>query len=265
MLHRYWGLADFGHVERNLRDMFLHLAAGRSRGETREIGGLTIASSGSAFQMFNTAFFNSPVTDQKDLESRISMAQVVFGARGVDWSFWVCEALVAEPLRRGLKRSFERAGLHLGTDMPAMAAAGLAANRIRESELEIRRVSNAATMQEFCHIGAVCFQVPLHWFAEVYDTHERLQNPMLGWIGYYRGAAVASVATVESEDAIGVYNLATLMPFRERGFGETILRHAVAEVGVKKQLVLQSTKQGLRLYQRLGFHAVSRILVFPSR
>ncbi len=248
--------------------MFVHLAERRRRGEAREVGGLTIASSGSAFQMFNTAFFNSPVIDQKDLESRISKAQVVFGARGVDWSFWVCEGLVAESLQRGLKRSFERAGLHLGNEMPAMAAERLCSNPARRSELEIRRVTNAATMQEFCHIGSICFQVPLHWFAEVYDTHERLSGPMLGWVGYYKGAAVATAATVESEDAVGIYNLATLMPFRERGFAETMLRHAVAETAgssTTKPLVLQSTKQGLRLYQRLGFQAVSRVLVFPSR
>ena len=91
---------------------------------------------------------------------------------------------------------------------------------------------------------------------------------MTGWVGYYKGKAVCTVATVRSQDVVGVYNLATSMAFRQRGFGEAMLRYAVREtfsLAGEKPLVLQSTQLGLRMYERLGFRKVGRILVFPSR
>lgn len=265
---------DYGAVERNLRDMFRHLAAGRLHGETRELAGITIASAGSEFQMFNAAFFNSPVEDQVDLDRRIALAKVVFGARSLPWSLWVCEELLAEPLRKRLGRSCERAGLHLGSEMPAMAAdrvagAGVTGGATNGGELEIRPVQATGPLNEFCRIGASCFRVPLPWFEEIFDSAGRLSGrTMAAWIGYYKGKAVSTVAAVESPDVIGIYNLATLTPFRERGFGEAMLRYAVCKKfahGAEKPIVLQSTRQGLRLYERLGFRSVGRVLVFPSR
>ena len=248
--------------------MFRHVATDRPRGEVRELAGLTIASVGSQFQMFNAAFFNSPVLDQPDLERRIALAKVLFGARGLDWSLWVCEELLAEPLRKKLERTCRRAGLHLSAEMPAMVADRLAGTSAHCPDLEIRPVDNIATLREFCQIGSSCFSVPLNWFEEIFDNAERFDGALSGWIGYYEGKAVSTAATVQSGDVVGVYNLATRMPYRERGFGEAVMRHALQEAFAKggaKPLVLQSTKLGLRLYQRLGFRGVGRILVFPSR
>lgn len=136
------------------------------------------------------------------------------------------------------------------------------------TKLKIKPVNDDASLAEFCRLGAECFRVPPDWFEEIYDGARRLAGPLRGWVGYLNGEAVATVATVASDDVVGVYNLATGVPFRKRGFGEAMSRHAVTETfGVtgEKPIVLQSTTLGLRLYRRLGFQAVGRILVFPSR
>ncbi len=261
-------LLSFQEVEQNLRAMFRHVATGRPQGEVREFAGLTIASAGSAFQMFNAAFFNSPVTDQVDLERRIALAKALFGARGLDWSLWVCEELVAEPLRRKLSRTCERAGLHLSSEMPAMLAERLTGMGSESPGFEIRPVDSMATVRQFCRIGASCFSVPLEWFEEIFNGTARFEGALSGWVGYHEGKAVSTAATVDSGNAIGLYNLATERPYRERGFGEALMRYAIRQAITRagdKPLVLQSTRQGLRLYQRLGFRNVGRILVFPSR
>lgn len=249
--------------------MFRHIAADRRQGEIRELAGVTIASAGSSFQMFNAAFFNSMVVDQGDLERRIALAQVLFSARGMDWSLWVCEELLTDALRKRLARSCEQAGLHMSAEMPAMVTEQLLGTMGECCELEIRPVRTMASLREFCQIGASCFRVPLKWFHEIFDDAGRFASKaMAGWVGYYKGKAVCTVATVSSDEVIGVYNLATSMPFRERGFGEAMLRYAVRETFLaagEKPLVLQSTQLGLRLYERLGFRKVGRILVFPSR
>ena len=247
--------------------MFRHVAKDRAHGEVRELTGLTVASVGSQFQMFNAAFLNSPVLDQTDLERRIALAKVLFSGRGLDWSLWVCEEFVAEPLRKKLAKTCKRAGLHLSSEMPAMVADELPPSSVGNGDLEIRPVNNLATLREFCNIGSSCFSVPLDWFEEIFNDTGRFHGPLSGWIGYYEGKPVSSVATVESGEVVGIYNLATRMAYRERGFGETLMRYAITETFTKagkKPLVLQSTRQGLRLYQRLGFRSVGRILVFPS-
>ena len=110
--------------------------------------------------------------------------------------------------------------------------------------------------------------MPLVWFDEIFDHAGRLKGDMRAWVGYYQNIPVCTVATVESADVTGLYNLATLNQFRERGFAEAMFHHALRETwgsGPTKPVVLQSTRQGLRMYERLGFRSVGRILVFPSR
>ncbi len=259
---------DYGLAERNLRDMFRTLAMHRNNGQVCELPGLTIASVGTDFQMFNTAFFNKPVLDRADLEQRVTLASLTFRRRKLPWSLWVCEEMIAPEIRPRLSRICDRARLYPGPEMPAMAAERISAGGLRESELTIEAVEGASLLQEFCRIGADCFHVPPNWFGEIYDGAERLQGPMRGWVGYAKGQAVATAATVISDDVIGIYNLATAPEFRKRGFGEAMSRHAIAETLAMtgaKPIVLQSTLQGRRLYERLGFRAVGRILVFPSR
>ena len=47
---------DFVNVADNLRESFRAIAASRPPGEVRELRGVSIASAGVAFQMFNAAF-----------------------------------------------------------------------------------------------------------------------------------------------------------------------------------------------------------------
>ena len=228
---------------------------------------MTIAAVGTAFQMFNAAFFSSPVVDRADLEERLARAAATFRRRKLSWSLWVCEELVTPELRRKLARICERAKLYPGPEMPAMAAIELAGQGLEFPGWRIERVAGEAALGEFCRIGAGCFRVPPKWFAEIYDAPERLSTPVRGWVGYADGQAVATAATVDSCEAIGLYNLATDEAFRRRGFGEAMSRHAVAETWGEtgaKPVVLQSTRQGIRLYERLGFQKVGRIRVFPS-
>ena len=254
-------------IERNLREMFRTLASNRPSGEVCELDGLTIAAAGTQFQMFNAAFLNSPVQNRPDLERRISLAALTFKSRKLPWSLWVCEQLLPPELHRPLTRLCERAKLHLSSEMPAMIAPAFA-DRPPPPALHVEPVHTPATLRDFNHIGAAAFRIPPPWFDEIYDGTARLSGHMRAWVGYHEGKPVSTAATVKSPGAIGLYNLATLTPFRQRGFGEALFRHAIhqafRETG-PQPVVLQSTRSGLRLYERMGFETVGRILVFPSR
>jgi GNAT superfamily N-acetyltransferase len=132
--------------------------------------------------------------------------------------------------------------------------------------LEIRRVGDAATRDAFCAIGPVCFHVPVPWFREVFDN-DCVWERFAGYVGYVDEEPVSTAATVIGGGAVGVYNVATMPEQQRRGYGEAVMRHALAEArrehGIERT-ILQSTPAGHRLYQRMGFRTVTNVAVYAS-
>jgi GNAT superfamily N-acetyltransferase len=254
-------------VDENLRRCFRIMASTRNHADVRETGGVEFASAGAKFQMFNAAFLAAPEAHSPaELERRIAQAAVHFAARGIGWSFWVCDAWVAEGLRSRARRVFERRGLIWAVDLPGMVADGLRPPRRPLPKLEVRPAVCERERLAFCDIGAVCFRVPLDWFREIF-LWEPVWSGFRGWVGYHEGEPVATAGAVLSPEAIGVYNVATLPAWRRRGFGEVVLRHALAELRREtgcERAVLQSTDFGLGLYAAMGFRTVTRVSVFTS-
>ena len=133
--------------------------------------------------------------------------------------------------------------------------------------MEVRPVDSGATLNDFRALGSTCFHVPIAWFSEVFDERVAERKVFRCWVGYREGAPVATAASVLSERALGIYNVATAPEHRKHGYAEAITRfaidHALGE-GPARRLVLQSTSQGHRLYDRMGFYPVTRVLVYNS-
>lgn len=257
---------DFLSVEENLRNSFRVLAACRQSGEVREFPGVSIASAGASFQMFNAAFLCSPVEDLDDMSRRTRLAEVHFGARGLPWSYWICEDWLKASLRGRVRRLMGKHDLRFVTLLPGMTANGLKPPCRALPQLEIRRVATTADCLAFCDVGAVCFNVPLSWFREVFEPAAVWRKPLAGFIGFVDGQPVSTAATVTA-GVIGVYNVATLPGHQRKGYGEAIMRYAIeqmrSESGVERS-VLQATSQGLHLYERMGYRAVTAFGVYAS-
>ncbi len=258
---------DFRTVEENLRQSFRLLASSRAPGEVREAAGVTIASAGVTFQMFNAAFLSAPVVGERDLDSRIATAKVHFAARGLNWSYWVCESWLDKAARRRADDIFRRRGLYLTTELPGMLAERLR-NPVHElPRLDVRPVADDATWRAFCQIGAQCFKVPLEWFQEVFEDSRAWDNGFHGYVGYAAGEPVSTAATVIAGGAVGVYNVATVPDRQRGGFGEAIMRQTLdlarERYGIERT-VLQSTPQGFELYRRMGYSVVTSVAVYTS-
>ena len=258
---------DFQTVEENLRQSFRLLAMSRGPGEVRETAGVTIASAGVTFQMFNAAFLSSPVVGERDLDSRIATAKVHFAARGLSWSYWVCQGWLDKAARRRADDAFRKRGLYLATELPGMLAERLKSPVRELPQIDMRPVRDDATWRAFCEIGAMCFNVPLAWFQEVFEDSRVWDSGFTGYVGYSDGEPVSTAATVIAGGAVGVYNLATVPNRQKRGFGEAIMRRALDRARERygiERTVLQSTPQGLPLYQRMGYSAVTGVTVYTS-
>jgi ribosomal protein S18 acetylase RimI-like enzyme len=250
----------------NLRESFRTIAASRGQGEIRELAGVSIASAGVTFQMFNAAFLSAPVLSEAELAQRILLASLHFGARGLEWAYWVSEDWLEGKARSRSRQIFERYGLRHSVDLPGMVAERVAPPVKRLPPIEVRRVRSAAGREAFCGIGSTCFHVPFLWFQEVFDS-ESVWDRFAGYVGYVDGEPVSTTATVMGCDAIGVYNVATMPDNQRLGYGEAVMRYALADArrehGIERS-ILQSTPAGLKLYERMGYRTVTRIAVYAA-
>lgn len=258
---------DFHPVEQNLREMFRALADRRPAAEVREGAGISIICLRAAFQMFNAVFLSAPVDDEMELQERINAGANFMQARGLLWSLWICEDWLAPAVRRKTLKLCARNGLHLASEMPGMMIERLTAPTRSLPELSMRRVESERDLRPFCEIGATCFHVPRGWFEEVFDHRMPQRRRFDAWTGYWSGEPVATAATVVSGGVIGLYNIAVLPGFQQRGFAEYAMRHAILQAKEScglDRVILQSTRQAITLYNRLGFAAVTRFSVFTS-
>ena len=257
---------EFQLVADNLRESFRVIASSRTGGELRELHGVSIASAGVTFQMFNTAFLSSPVATEAELKQRILQPIMHFDSRGQEWAYWVCEDWIEPPARKRSRRVFEHHGLRLSTELPGMIADRILPPTRPMPHVEVRRVRGATTWDAFCAIGSTCFHVPITWFREVFDN-DAVWDRFISFVGYVNGEPVSTTSIVCGGGVIGVYNVATLPDSQRHGFGEAVMRQALAEVrkehGVQR-VILQSTPAGLKLYERMGFRQVSTVAVYSS-
>ena len=257
---------EFNLVADNLRESFRIIAASRGAGELRELQGVSIAAAGATFQMFNTAFLSTPLGTERELKQRILRAIEHFDERGQEWAYWVCENRMEEAVRKRSRRMFEHHGLRLATDLPGMIAEGILPPVRPLPGVEVQRVCAGSNWEAFCDIGSVCFHVPITWFREVFDS-ESVWDSFMSFVGYVDGEPVSTTSVVSGAGVLGVYNVATLPGHQRHGYGEAVMRHAMAEAHRLRgpsRVILQSTPAGLRLYQRMGFREVARVSVYSS-
>lgn len=242
------------------------MASSRPGGEIRELPGVTIASANVTFQMFNAAFLSTPAVTEAELNQRLLLAGMHFQTRGVEWAYWVCDDWVSPPARRRMRSLMEKQGLRHSTDLPGMVTEQVLPPVKALPAMDVRRVGSRATREAFCEIGSVCFHVPIHWFREVFENGAVWER-FMSYVGYVNGEPVSTTAIVLGGGVTGVYNVATLPGHQHRGYGETVMRHALdmtqREFGAGP-VILQSTAAGNRLYQRMGFRTITRVSVWAA-
>jgi ribosomal protein S18 acetylase RimI-like enzyme len=250
-------------VDQNLKAAMRCYANLGNGSEARDYPGVTVASSGLNVAVFNSAMLTEYTTN---LERPIDTVDVHFRSRGLGWTFWVCDDLVAPELREWRVRNiFRSRGMLRIAEAPGMYAESLLPRVRPAAPMTFARVTTERARLEFAHIASVVFSLPFGTAKRIYGTPDLWQPPSYGWVGYFEGKPVAIVTTVIASDAIGIYSLGTLPQHQGCGFGETLLRQAVGEArretGIDRT-VLQATMQGFNLYLRIGYRVVTRFSIY---
>jgi ribosomal protein S18 acetylase RimI-like enzyme len=255
-------------VAENLLEFFRHFARVRNNGRIAELDGVSIASSGIVFHMFNAALFSTPVTaGEGDLARRIDLAAEHLGRAGSRWAFWACEEKLAGDIAAKASKVFRGRGLAPAFRHPGMMCLRLRPPRRPLPDIEFRQVHDAQSRAVFAHINSTAFRIPFEWCLELYDIEALWDGCFSGHIGYAKGEAVSTVATVVVAGTVGVYSVATLPGHERNGYGEAMTRYAVARAqqdpGIER-VVLQATVAGLPLYRRMGFEEVTSFVVYSK-
>jgi hypothetical protein len=165
-----------------------------------------------------------------------------------------------------LEQHLERFGFVRRSEATGMAInlSELKVDRDPPSELDIRIVNDEETLQAWARIVTVgLFDRPESdavYFAHMISGLAKSGKVTL-YLGFCGDQAVASSSLFSNGGVAGVYLVATLSGFRNRGIGRSITLAPLLKAKTKgfRTAILQATQLGRSVYEGLGFIELSRL------
>lgn len=243
-------------AEENFVATFARMGTLLPRAAVASRPGVTHVHSGAAVASFNPSIVHGPIDDPEtllddaaDFHARHGSPAWVVQARASD-----SERLAAAAAERGLAAAFETPYMVLDAIPDVSPSAGLVIEQVHDvaglrRHLEI--VTGAFGMS-FASIETICDAVLLD---------ERFGFFVAELDGVAAASSLVAVSSGAGARCAGVYNVATLPPFRGRGLGRVLTEHAAA-VGRDDHgctvAALQASPMGRALYERMGYREVTR-------
>ena len=165
-------------------------------------------------------------------------------------------------LRRGRTPSFQAEARRLGftneLELPGMAASADGLPSAEASGLAISRVSGGPDLDDALETAAAGFGAPATAMAPLYTPDVLALDSFSLYLGRADGAPVSTSAGLDVDDTVGIFNVATPVEHRGRGYGAALTATAAREgFDSGAELAwLQSSAMGHSLYERLGFRDV---------
>jgi GNAT superfamily N-acetyltransferase len=102
--------------------------------------------------------------------------------------------------------------------------------------------------------------MPIGWFEGTFDERLLEQPDVAVYVGSTDGRPVSVGLGLRTGSTIGVYNIATLEPYRGRGYGAAMTARVVDDGAAAgcTTAILQASDMGYPIYERLGFRTVVR-------
>jgi len=223
------------------------------RPRRRDWPGATALASHLPTEATNTLFVEAPPDDPARL---LAEAREFFDGAPA----WRVTA--PERLRDAIEPAALSAGLRPAVVVPRMLLDPLPAAPSLPAGLEIRRVTTAVDLRDFCTAAGRAFQIP-RWYLRVafaggFADAAEGKEPVRLFVGYEAGRPVATAAQATSDGVAGIFFVGSVPEARRKGFGGALTWAAIEDgrsLGAQVAW-LQSTPMGRPLYERLGFRWV---------
>jgi ribosomal protein S18 acetylase RimI-like enzyme len=194
--------------------------------------------------------------DVADVEDRIDGLLGDLRDQAVPMTWWVTPS----SLPRDLGRRLAVRGLVAEAPWPAMV---VPINRFSEPPsvpgLDIRRVTDLASYTPYEDTFAPMLSSSPDFTRVFAQASERIgfaeDAPLVHYVGYLGGEAVATSSLITAGGAAGIYNVTTVEGARGRGIGSAMTATAV-RAGFDRGMrfgALQASSIGRPVYERLGF------------
>lgn len=129
---------------------------------------------------------------------------------------------------------------------------------------EIRRVTDAAGLDDHIRAGAAGFEMPEALLRTIMAGSLQAGDDVAVYAAYDDGQPVASGLGVRTGRTIGVYNIATVPAARKRGFGAAMTIRIAADAAAAgcDVAVLQASEMGFAIYERLGYRTIVQYMAY---
>ncbi len=254
--------AELGNlVCENMSDAFECWVTLAPKGKFIREDGIVNFSSGIKFFMGNGVF----ITDlaSASFPQMIGPTMAPFVEQSLPM-FWIIDTAKRSET---FTESLVAAEIHHAVDMPGMAF-DLEESPLTEPELpdvEVRRVTDQIMLADWVNAAAQGFGLTpefVELFARPGAAHGFSDSaPMHFLTAYLNGRPVATSSLIPSRGVAGIYCVCTIADARNKGIGGAITQASnalAAQLGFRYTL-LQASKMGRPVYERLGFKQVCQL------
>lgn len=240
-------------VDASFVDAFRRVAD-RDSGLVARFGSVEIAATGLPVGFFNPIFALEPLRAPDDLAAAVAVVRARKLPFVVHIRADLGEASVAAARELGLKQTAVLPGMAL--PLPAIAPP-------RPESLRVQRVVDTPAYTAAMTVAAEGFGMPRS-FAEVAFPQSMFDDDAVrGYVAYVDEEPVATATSIQLGTVSGIYSVATVPTRRRSGYGAAVTWRAIEDADpATSAVVLQSSPDGIPVYERMGFRTVVEYLGF---
>ena len=228
--------------------------------------GIKIRSTGLGVPLLNLALGANFINiNDADIRSEIEAVKTFFAARRVPWYWWISPFSSPADIGARLEESGAR---YDPPDLPAMVAPLPSRKTEVNPDLRVWQAGTRADLEAASYIRRVAFKFPsgvgANYFEDMAEDWLRGDPAHLYLASVNDGPPAAIGAWIVAESVPGIYAMATLPEWRQRGLGRAILQRLMADAAADsyQMIVLTASNMGEPLYRQFGFERMFGYLFY---
>lgn len=228
--------------------------------------GIKVRSTGLGVPLLNLALgANFVGVNDKDIQSEIEAVKAFFATRRVPWYWWISP--FSSPADIG-SRLEANGATYAPPDLPAMVAPLPQPKTEVDPGLRVWQARTRADLEAASYIRRIAFKFPkdvgISYFEDMAEDWLRGDPARLYLASVNNGPPAAIGAWIIGEGIPGIYAMATLPEWRQRGLGMAILQRLMADAAADghQMIVLTASNMGEPLYRQFGFERVFGYLFY---